>query len=213
MNGQKVYVRSDDTAPTGLTPGYFYVRNSTTEGVFQLSDTPTGAVVEITDAGVGTLTAEIREITMQVYARYGGGQIGLPNNRSGGFQEYLARYLEMGFTALTLGIDEGAGLSLGRFNTIDQPAAVEIIQTAQSNDPDIQAVLLLFNHADSTLVMHDGDVGISLFSDEASLMDAIIQTLGLLVLSNAVLQGALTRGSQAETRVLRSTVASEINLA
>lgn len=208
LDGQKVWVRSTDTLPAGLTEGYFYVVNSDRFMTFQLSETLGGAAVVINDPGVGTHSVELRELTLRVYSRFVGASIGLPNRRGTGELEYLPRYFAAGFDDIVLGIEEGNGLTLGRFDTLDQEAHVEIFQTGQSND-SIPSVLFLFNNADSDLTMYSGQVGIAVYPGEQSSLRTFTQHDGTLVIGQAEFAEGV-RGLGGERTLLDATVGGSI---
>lgn len=216
LNGMKVwlYAKAGGTLPVGLTAGYYYIRNAQTDGTFEISATPTGPLIGISDAGNGEFFMEVRELTLLVYSRFAGAQIGLPNRRSGGAEEYLARYLEMGFKQIDLGIDEGPGMSLGRFNTIDQPVAnkIRIRRTGSSSNGDLPAVLLLTNNGTVELEMENGEVGIAVYPDETSLLEKITQNAGLLLVSNTIVEDKIYNNFGAQTNVVRSTVNGELRI-
>jgi len=208
LSGMRIYVYKDPNdpdarMPTGLTEDtLYYVRNSHPNGSFQLSTTPDGPVVAITDIGEGQLFAEVRNLTLKVYARFGGQVIGLPNFRSNGEPEYLARYLEASFATgslpnnpgIELGIEEGPGLTLGRFHTGHQPTTIRIRRTGTSSDPTGTAVLLLSDSLDTVVYQEDGECGIAMYADESSKLKRFDVENGLMVVGHCILKSTEAGG-------------------
>ena len=212
VNGQKVWIYNTGGAlPTNLSTGYYYIRNTAKDATFYLSATSNGSIIA-NDAGIGTGTHHvvIKEIDLQVYARYPGKTIGLERYRQGDVQEYLSTYLTMGFTNIELGIDQGNGLSLGRFDTLNFPVDVIVRTSGQSSQQDIPAVQFLFDHADSTLEQFEGDVGIAVYADQTSQLDTITQHNGQMLVCNTTVGTTIT--SIGIFTVRRSTAGSTINI-
>lgn len=184
LDGMKVYVSTTDTLPAGLVEGYYYVRNVSDDATFQLSLTANGAVIDLTSSGVGTHTTKVRELTLQQYSRFVGQEIGLSRTRANGQQEYLCQYLTAGFTSIELGIEEGDGLTLGRFNTTDEDCDVLVHKTGSSRIGNIPAVNFLCNNANLDIVQQDGEVGVAAYSDESASLRSLTQYDGELVINN-----------------------------
>ena len=69
-----------------------------------------------------------------------------------------------------------------RIDTMSRESQILILNSGQSQVSNIPAILLLFNHADSGLVINEGDVGIAVYSNETSLLGDISGTGGTLLL-------------------------------
>lgn len=183
-NNQKVTLTAVGTAPGGLTSGDdYYIINEAKDYTFQLSETPGGAAVDITSVGAGTFLLSVKSSTVHIYNRYAGAQIGLPNqNLATSLTEYLSRYWKLDGGTFIVGMeDEGPGISMLRLNTLTSVANVTVNDSAQGSS-GVPAVLLLFDNADSTLEIEDGDVGVSFYSNESSLLDDITIHDGSLTL-------------------------------
>lgn len=215
LDGQKVWVSSDGTLPVGLTAGYYYIINGDSDMTFSLSAVDGDVAanwVHCTDPGIGPITLTLRELTFKVYSRYSGNQIGLPNRRANGELEYLATYLQAGFTLIDVGIEEGDGLSLGKFDTLDQPAHVLVRQTGTGSSSSIPAVLLLFNNATSTMQMLAGEVGMAVYPAEEVLMGSWEQMDGSLVVGKIEAVDGYTK-HEGEMRVLEGVTGGTFSIA
>lgn len=192
-NGQKVYISTTGTLPTGLSAGYYYVRNIDEYCTFQVSSTPTGSIVSISSFGSGTHTVQLRELTLQVYDRYPGEAIGLDFKRSDDLREHLCPYLTAGFTLIELGINTGisGGLSSGKFNTLNLNTEIIVHESGSSRETDVPAICLLTNHADTTIVCSDCELGIAIQNGETSNLDSIDATNSTLTLRNTTVQSNL----------------------
>jgi hypothetical protein len=212
LNGMRVYLYSENATPVGLDEGYYFVRNPQPNGTFQLSSTANGSFIQVSSVGIGTLWLEVRDLTLNVYARFGGQVIGLPNRRDNGFEEYLARYLECGYEKIDLGLDNGPGLSLGRFNTLDLPVPGGVrVRLSSSPQQAPAAVLFLINNDEVDLQIDDGDVGLSVYADESSMLNDIVHSGGLLTLRNADVRGNYLPSGSAVANISRTTVSGTYN--
>lgn len=176
LDGQKVFLRAQSgTLPTGTTARYYFLVEGSTNGTFGLSLTEGGSAIEISDAGAtdSVFTLELRELTFRVFARYTGEQIGLPNRRTGGDEEYLACYLRGGFTLLDLGIDEGDGLSLGRFDMMDLTASILVRITNGGQIDNTPAVLFLTDNEDLVYEQREGECGIAFYPEQTSTLKSL----------------------------------------
>lgn len=184
QNNQKVWLKTQGTAPGGLTLGNsYYVINQAADYTFQLAATPGGDPIEITSVGVGPLMLCVHNPEIQIYARYAGNQIGLPNINSGvGLPEYLPRYLKVSGPTMTIGIGDGNALSMLRVDTMTEAANIQVLTSGQSLVNNIPAFLFLFNNAASAINIVDGDCGIAVYSDETSTLGPITGTGGSLLL-------------------------------
>lgn len=213
--GQKVRLRGAGVAPAGLTFGTdYYIINATDDYKFQLSATSGGAAITITTVGSGTLTLEVEDLTVDIFNRYAGGQIGLPNRRSNGMLEYLATYLTVPGMDVTFGFlaDEGNGMGLFRGDTGNRPSTVLINQTASSiTGGGVPAVLFLFNEATSTLEMFEGEVGIAFYTGETSLLNSITQHGGELTMAETTVT-TFYAAEDAEQHFRHNTIADTISL-
>lgn len=192
-NGQKVYLSTTGTLPTGLSAGYYYIRNVDDACTFQVSSTANGSIVSISSFGTGTHTVQLRELTIKVYDRYPGGVIGLNFSRSTDLREHLCPYLTAGFTLIEVGINTGisGGLSQGKFNTLNHAATIKIYESASSRELNVPAICLLTNHTDTTLVGSNCEVGIAMQNGETSLIDSITLTDSTGVLRNTTVENDL----------------------
>lgn len=192
-NGQKVYLSTTGTLPTGLSAGYYYIRNVDDACTFQVSSTANGSIVSISSFGTGTHTVQLRELTIKVYDRYPGGVIGLNFSRSTDLREHLCPYLTAGFTLIEVGINTGisGGLSQGKFNTLNHAATIKIYESASSRELNVPAICLLTNHTDTTLIGSNCEVGIAMQNGETSLIDSITLTDSTGVLRNTTVENDL----------------------
>ena len=189
QNGQKVYLTVTGTAPSGLTSGNaYYIVGQANNYTFQLSATYGGSPVTITTVGSGTFSLAVKGLILQVYNRYSGNEIGLPNtNTTTSLPEYLPKYLRLsGVNAqIGLGVD-GDGIGLLRLDAYNDAATITIDQSGSAVTTDVPAILLLANNAASTLEVETGDVGMSFYSNEATLIGTITVHGGNLILNNVI---------------------------
>lgn len=192
-NGQKVYLSTTGTLPSGLSTGYYYIRNIDDACTFQLSSTANGSIVSISSFGSGVHTVQLRELTIKMYDRYPGGQLGLPFNRSTELREHLCPYLTAGFTLIEIGISTGlsTNLTMAKFNTLSLATSIIVHESASSRELNTPAICLLTNHADTTIVCTDCELGLGLQNGETCNLDSIESTNSTLVLRNTTVQNDL----------------------
>jgi hypothetical protein len=192
QSNQKVLLANQGTAPTGLTLGNsYYIVNPQPDYTFQLAATPGGTPIAITSVGVGPLLLCVSAPTIQIYSRYAGNQIGLPNiNVNTSLPEYLARYLKISGPTMLIGLGDGNPLSMLRVDTMNGQASINVLTSGQSLVNNIPAFLFLFNNTLSSLNITDGDCGIAVYSDETSTIGSITGTGGTLLL-HAVNAGSI----------------------
>lgn len=187
QNGQKVKLLAAGTAIGGLTASSsYYIINAALDYSFQLSTTPGGSAIDLTSVGNGPQILVVSGLILDVYSRYTGNQIGLPNvNQSASLPEYLPTYLELSGAVADIGIGDGNGLSLLRLDCGTEQAAIHIEASGQSAITNIPALLFLFDNSSSTVQIDDGDVGIAVYTDETSTLGTITATGGSLMLCNS----------------------------
>jgi hypothetical protein len=183
--GQKVYVSSSGTLPSGLSAGYYYVRNPAANCSLQLSSTRTGSIVSISGLGSGTHRIELRELVVQVHKRWPGRQIGLPFTRSTELSEHLCPYFKAGFTSIEIGIGSGDNpVGMAKFDTLDQATTITIHESDSSSEGSIPAVCLLTDNATTTIEADNASLGIAMQSGESSELDSIEVGNSEIVLRN-----------------------------
>lgn len=192
-NGQKVYVSTTGTLPTGLSAGYYYIRNIDDYCTFQLSSTANGSIVSISSFGSGVHTVQLRELTIKLYDRYPGGQIGLPFTRSTDLREHLCPYLTAGFTLIEIGINTGlsTNITMAKFNTLSLSTEIIIHESASSRESNVPAICLLTNNTGTTIICSDCELGLGMQNGETSNLDSIKATNSTLVLRNTTVQNDL----------------------
>jgi hypothetical protein len=192
-NGQKVYLSTTGTLPSGLSAGYYYIRNIDDYCTFQLSSTANGSIINITSFGSGVHTVQLRELTIKIYDRYPGGQIGLPFNRSTDLREHLCPYLTAGFTLIEIGINTGLTptINLAKFNTLSFATSIIIHETSSSRESNVPAVCLLTNNTSTTIVCSDCELGLAIQNGESSVLSSIEATNSTLVLRNTTVENDL----------------------
>lgn len=194
--GQKVYVSTTGTLPSGLTTGYYYIRNPSSDCTFELSSTSNGSIISISSVGAGTHTVKLNAIVIETTARSPLSQLGLEFQRSDDLEEHLCPYLTAGFTRIELGIGSGGdGVNLAKFNTLSGATSIIIHTTSASREANYPAVCLLTNNAATTIVAEDCEVGLALQTGETSLCASISIDNGTLVLRNSSVDGSLTASS------------------
>jgi hypothetical protein len=169
--GQKVFVDSSGTLPTGVAANTAYYVNRVDVETIQLSATKGGAAISLT-GGSGT---------HRVFVRCGGvkslsswtGWMGTPTiNPEGRYREYRPIYWSMGYGSgarITIGEgNAGPGSQLTRLNFHDFNVVPEVISTAGSKETTLPACLLLGTHADLAIELVDGDLGVALLAGEIS---------------------------------------------
>ncbi|CAB4142614.1 hypothetical protein UFOVP448_22 [uncultured Caudovirales phage] len=192
-NGQKVYISTTGTLPSGLSAGYYYIRNIDDYCTFQLSSTANGSIIAISSFGSGVHTVQLRELTIKIYDRYPGGQIGLPFTRSTDLREYLCPYLTAGFTLIEIGINTGLTptINLAKFNTLSFATEIIIHETSSSRESNVPTVCLLTNNTSTTIVCSDCELGLAIQNGETSNLSSIDATNSSLVLRNTTVQNDL----------------------
>ena len=211
IEGQKVNIRAGTggTLPTGLTAGFYYVRNIGYDGSFYLSSTPNGALIVPTGTGAGDLHIEVIDISLTVYARYAGAQIGLPNY-DGEDLEHLPTYLSLGVSSLSLGIDEGDGCNLFRLDSLTANLQATVTLTGSSLTDGIPPALFIVNHASAAITVSPaGEVGLSVYSGESSELDSlVIQAGGSAMIRNATIHTTMDAGTGSDVTVADSNLPS-----
>jgi hypothetical protein len=215
QQGQQVQFICVGTAPTGLVAGTRYiVNNPATDGTFQLQ-TIAGSNIIVTTAGSGTFTLVIAGLVVQGFSRFTGNQIGLPHTRTiaGSLTpEYLPCYLKAYFASIDIGINDGDGLGLGRFDTMDNPTTIYIEKTGTSGQANIPAVLILANNSATTLLQDSGSVGLSIYAEESSTIGTITVKQGTFVAGNATIS-KLAQASGATVKVYGATsISNQVGL-
>jgi hypothetical protein len=210
QQGQQVQFICVGTAPTGLVAGTRYiVNNPAADGTFRLQ-TIAGSNIVVTTAGSGTFTLVVAGLVVQGFSRFTGNQIGLPHTRTvaGSLTpEYLPCYLKAYFASIDIGINDGDGLGLGRFDTMDNPTTIYIEKTGTSGQANIPAVLILANNSATTLLQDSGSVGLSIYAEESSTIGTITVKQGTFVAGNATIS-KLAQASGATVKVYGATAIS-----
>lgn len=207
--GQTVEFLTSGTPPTGMTSGTVYtILNAQSSGVFSLS--LSGTPVSVTTIGSGTFHLVVSDLTVQVNNQFGGSQIGLPH-LNGSSLEYLACYWKAHFDAITIGIAQGDGLSLGRFDTDNAATTIDVETTGASGLSPVPAILFLADNSGTTMTIESGDVGLAYYAEETSLMGSISIVTGTLTVNNATVS-TINKGSGAVFRSNNTTVGSTIDL-
>lgn len=187
VSGQKVYVVSSGTLPSGLTTGYYYVLNATTDGMFHLSTTTSNADrITSSDAGTGNHRIGLREMDVRILARYAGAQIGLPQRRAS-LPEYLPTHLNCWFDSLVIGdaILGGNGLTLGRFDCEDSAVSDGlVVHQSVSPQGNIPPIELLINNSTTVLRQYGGSVALAPYPGQTCVLDHIEQNAGDILISN-----------------------------
>lgn len=170
QNGQRLRVKSDGTAPAGLTAGSsYYVINSDGVGRFQLSSTLNGSAIDITDEGSGTHTIGLMLNSITKPARYSY-DIGLARNNSG-FVEFRPRMLSVWVdNFLLLGERDGTDSGLQRYDLGDTTVAngITVLNSAAPAELDAPAVGILIQSSATDIKTYGGNVGFAPFLDEES---------------------------------------------
>lgn len=220
QDGQKVWVATTGTLPTGFAPGYYFVVNSESDGTFSLSATLGGSAIVAVGNGVGTHSAHLKDCQLQVYSRYAGEQLGLPKRRGNGEEEYLDQYLKQWWKSVEIGIlpEDGDSLSLLRVDTMLAETQFLFHKTQASSVDGIPSVLLLVNNGDDAtdadgvnIVVDDGDIGLSVYSDESSQCHNItINGSGSVIINNCTATGFIKKKVDAEFRATGNTTTGGI---
>lgn len=214
VDGQKVWISSSNTLPSGFAAGYYFVVGTTTSGTFKLATVSGGSAVVPVGNGVGIHTAKLKDIELLVMSRYAGGQLGLPNRRSSGDEEYLPRYLKMAYLNIDIGIEDGDSLSLARIDAtpstpvIGTHLTVRVRDTNTSSVNGVPAVLFLTGSQYVDYQQDDGDCGFSFYTDETSIVGPINIQDGSLVVNNCTINGNVTRGPNAEFLAMGDTTST-----
>ena len=211
IEGQKVHVSSSSALPTGLTAGYYYVRNPTADCTLQLSSTPTGSLATITGLGSGTHTIQLRELTIEWMARSAVTTLGLDFNRSNLIKEHLCPYLKAGFTSIEIGIGSGGdGPVQAKFDTLNINTPITIHKTSSSNEPDVPAVCILANNGSTAITIDQGELGMGIQTGETNLLSTIVATNSTLQLRNTTINDDLD-ATDSEVSLYRVAVGSYVN--
>jgi len=211
IEGQKVHVSSSSALPTGLTAGYYYVRNPTSDCTLQLSSTPTGSLATITGLGSGTHTIQLRELTIEWMARSAVTTLGLDFNRSNLIKEHLCPYLKAGFTSIEIGIGSGGdGPVQAKFDTLNINTPITIHKTSSSNEPDVPAVCILANNGSTAITIDQGELGMGIQTGETNLLSTIVATNSTLQLRNTTINDDLD-ATDSEVSLYRVAVGSYVN--
>lgn len=105
------------------------------------------------------------------------GSVGLPDNNEEGYREYRDKELAISVTALNLGLGDGDGSSLIRIN-MGSNVWHAIVHDTGGSDDEFPAVLLRGSHADSTLKVMSGSVGVAVFGGETSTLTSLQMSAG-----------------------------------
>lgn len=214
LDGQKVWVTSTDTLPTNLAEGYYFVRDSQSDGTFKFAATSGGTAIVPVGNGVGVHSAYVKDLTVIVYARYSGDQIGLPERRAKGDEEYLPCYFKAWFSSIDIGQEDGDSISLGRFNTMQAATQIRVRKSGGSSVDNIPAVLFITDHGEfdddpedlgCNLIIDDGEVGLSVYSNESSAIHDITINGGSLLANNCEITGAVIKAEDGEFRAIGNT--------
>lgn len=211
MEGQKVHVSSTTTLPTGLTAGYYYVRNPTADCTLQLSTTPTGSLATISGLGSGTHTIQLRELTIEWMSRSPITTLGLDFNRSSVVKEHLCPYLTAGFTSIEIGIGSGGdGPVQAKFNTLNISTPIVIHRSGSSNEPEVPALCVLANNSGTTIIIDQGELGMGIQTGETCRLSSIVSTTSTLQLRNTTIDNDLD-ATDSEVSLYRVAVGSYVN--
>ena len=141
--------------------------------------------------------------------------IGNPRiNAEGGYTEYRALNMQFaGVTLLRMPAGDGAGSALIRFDFGSAVFAGQINQTGTSSETGAPAVNIIGTHADNSIEVNGGTVGIASFLGEVSTLKTSVQAGGTLTTGYGVtLNGAgstITIGEgamKAHTAIATATV-------
>ena len=131
--------------------------------------------VVIDDTSVSILYALTEVLTVPTLTIGSGftGTIGLPKTNPAGYLEYREDYLTISFTTITIGGDNigqigGNGSSRIKIDVGAVQTAVVVNSTGAGIEQGLEPVLLLGTHADNTIDVLDGSVGVAVFSGETS---------------------------------------------
>lgn len=218
LDGQIVAFTGTGTAPDGMTfsdlpdtPTYYEISDASNDFTFKLKDPETGDYIEPADVGSGTFYLTLINIELDVYSRFTGASIGLPNRRDS-LKEYLPCYLTIGQLTAEIGIDEGPGVSLLRLDTLDTASTILIRDSASSSVPNIPAVTLLTNNENTTLTIQSGEVGVGVYDEEAGcVLKSVHITGGSLYMNNVTVIDPID-AADVDVRLRNCTIQSEASL-
>lgn len=105
------------------------------------------------------------------------GTIGLPKQNAGGYVEYRPDYLGIAATTVTMGRGEGSGSSQIKLDTGTAQTAITVESTG-SPPFGLEAFLWKGTHANNTLEVHDGTVGVAVFGGEVATIITLLNTAG-----------------------------------
>lgn len=135
--------------------------------------------------------------------------IGLPKTNAGGYTEYRKDYLEIGATAVRIGVGEGQGSGRIKINFGSVQTAVEARKSGSSLESGIPAILLKGTHASNALDAQGGvSVGVAYFPAEISTLTTLTTAAGALVICGEGVTLATFRGEGSVTLYATVTTAT-----
>lgn len=193
VEDQAVRLFSTDTLPAGLsTATTYHIKNLDFDaGTCQLSQTAGGAAINITDAGTGTHTIALHLTSIRFHSRWSG-YLGLTERNEADYYEYLPRSLSVIVDTITVGEGEGDGQSRLDLDTGDERTTLIVHQSGGSNEAGLPAIRWKGNHADNSVVIHDGEFGAAVYATEEATIDSLVQHAGLVQMGIVTL-GSLTK--------------------
>lgn len=124
------------------------------------------------------------------------GAIGLPRINDLGYLEYRTRDLAIECPVILIGHGSGSGSGKIQLNTLSAACAMEIRGTGGSRESGVPAVTWYGDHADNTILLRDGDLGVAIWSDQAATIDRIDQYGGALRLDHAAVSALYCSGQR-----------------
>ena len=119
------------------------------------------------------------------------GKIGLPRSNANGYVEYRETFLAISATTINVGEGEGNGSGRIKLDTGANQAALNVHNKATRAETGIACLLWKGTHADNTLNVIKGDVGVAFFGGET----ATVATLKVGYLSNQSGDSSVVCGS------------------
>lgn len=177
VDGQRVYVRSTGTLPTGLSANTaYYVQRGSDPRRISLSATLGGTPIALS-GGSGTHTVFVKLAGLKTLASWTG-WIGTPTiNPEGKYREYRPLYWEVDFadaSPVVLGEgNAGSGSPLTRLDYGNSSLSPEVVSTAGSRETTLPACLLLGTNNQRLEIM-DGSVGVALLTNEVSTINQLV---------------------------------------